>query len=234
MPLEQAPTIWHEVKTGGGLVDFVTQNFAHKLNSEYIYYLEKSLKNNPVRATHPLYPKLLARSLLMAAEYGFPQLTNQVTRHQRKGWKRDMFSAVHILALGVSLAHWNMDAIQSKLKILESWEGQTNSFLHDHVSELFAAWVLPGHPFPDAKTFLSKPRQYLANRLWSNLPVFIPDIEFLDRVRNIPLTGTNADRMTKNEFADTILPIATEVFFPNEKYECVEDLFLNDPATWTG
>jgi hypothetical protein len=223
---------WQKVQSPLELETFINTHFRHTGLEFYFDHLKENLMMHEERLHNPLYLPFVSQALYMAAGYQFPDLVNHETRHTRKGWKRDLLSPVHILALGVTLAHWTIKTQEAKERILQSWEGQSEEFLKEHVPTLMNTWVLPHETFPTPQEYFQKPKRYRDGRIRLGLPLIVPDMTFVHQVSQIPLTGDLADRISKDAFKKEFLPLTKEVFFPTENPDLVSNLFLNDQATW--
>lgn len=176
------------------------------------------------RANNPEYLKLLARTAIMAAEYGMPETAGLMFRHGAKsdnnpgGYRRDYLHPAHVLETGVYLAKINQAATEYKVKALDWWgkHGDANVDAQEHFKETLAKWVKPEKgevKFPEPDVFFGNVGYEVhRERIERKLPSFVPDSRLHKAVKDIPLTSAEADVISKTDFEAKIMPLAKEAF----------------------
>ena len=199
------------IETQIDLMAFVDIHFVPQIHTSYPRRLDSAFKAKPFLAENCHFLKFLARTLLIAAEFGFSEAGGHaLMAHLAKVDKDKILDPRLLLYMASFMAQKTVSITEERLQQVDQLRQLNPSDFKEQFNSIFD---------------VNRPHQQ--NRRQLNLPVFLPDIDQLEQIADINFTKDDLN-IDQNRFRNEKL-VATKIAFPEID---IESVFFHPLETW--
>ena len=205
------------------LIAFVTTHFVVETHTSYPRSLNKAFETTPFRAENKHFLRFLGRTLLIAAEYGWPEAGGQMEYALKKG-VNDPLDPRYVLHLATKMATKTLKQMDQKRAMIEQLKQNGHQNLKKQLYLILGVsdtWKLD---FPEYTLEKLSPRGRLN---LENQPLLLPDIGRLKQIAAINFVESDLN-IDKAHFTEIMLE-PTRIAFPEIELDSV---FFHPAETW--